>query len=59
VAPTRLKLKGLKDGQYAVEWWETWKGSPARTERLNARGGVLELRLPELTADTAAKIRKG
>jgi hypothetical protein len=55
---SRIALDGFADGAYTVEWWETWKGKPARTEKATARAGKLTLTLPELKTDLAAKIRK-
>ncbi|MDH7571901.1 MAG: hypothetical protein QHJ73_20160, partial [Armatimonadota bacterium] len=58
VPPSRVVLEGFADGAYQVEWWETWLGKPARTQRVTAAGGRLELRLEALQTDTAAKIRR-
>ncbi|MBU0606278.1 MAG: DUF5060 domain-containing protein [Armatimonadetes bacterium] len=51
-------LTGLPDGQYAMETWETWKGTLTKTDTMTVRQGKLELRLPELKTDVALKIRK-
>ena len=48
----------MPDGLYDVEWWETWKGEVLRTERAEARGGLLRLEVPLLESDLAVKIRK-
>ena len=53
----RLAVEGLPDGPYDVEWWETWKGEPVRTDRIEARDGRLPLTIPALKTDTALKIR--
>ncbi len=49
---------GLPDGVYEVEWWETWKGSPLRSQRIETRDGQLGLELPGLKTDAALKIRR-
>lgn len=57
VDPSLVALRGLSDGAYQVQWWETWNGSPQRTETLTVQSGTLVLALPELVTDVACKIR--
>jgi hypothetical protein len=57
VPPSRITLDGFADGAYTVEWWETWKGRPVRTEKVTASGGKLVLQPGEIKSDVAAKIR--
>jgi len=52
-----LSIPGLADGRCRLEWWETWKGTPGRTEQAEVRGGRLTLAVPPLETDTAVKIR--
>lgn len=54
----RLDLQGLADGRYTVEWWETWRGAPERTETVEVAGGTWTVRLPELRTDVALKLRR-
>jgi len=49
-------LDGFADGEYAVAWWETWKGNPLRRETVRAEGGRLTLRPGTVATDLAAKI---
>ena len=49
-------LGGFADGDYAVEWWETWKGSPLRRETVRAAGGKLALAPGPVATDVAARI---
>ncbi len=49
-------LDGFADGDYAVEWWETWKGAPQRRETVRAAGGKLTLNPGSVATDLAAKI---
>ena len=49
-------LDGFADGEYAVEWWETWKGTPQRRETVRAKGGKLTLSPGPIATDVAAKI---
>jgi hypothetical protein len=58
VDPFTVTLKGLPKGTYRIEWWETWRGSVARTETVQSDGEALVLRLPALETDIAAKIRR-
>ncbi len=58
VLPSRITLEGFADGTYTVEWWETWKGKVARTEKVKAAAGKLTLQPGAITTDVAAKIRK-
>ena len=48
----RVAVEGLPDGQYEVEWWETWKGAVVRTERVEIRDGLLPLTTASLKTDT-------
>ena len=57
VPPSRIMLDGFADGAYTVEWWETWKGRPVRTEKVTAHAGKLTLLPGEIKSDVAAKIR--
>ena len=50
-------LEGFTDGEYEVEWWETWKGAVKRRERVHAKGGKLLLSPVSIATDIAAKIR--
>jgi len=59
VPPSRVPLLGFSDGDYEVEWWETWKGAPVRRERITAQDGTLLLQPGEVATDVAAKIRRG
>ena len=52
-----VSLRGFPDGRYEVQWWDTWRGRPARTETAQARGGTLRLRVEKLRRDVAVKIR--
>ena len=51
-----LAAEGLRDGPYRVEWWETWKGSPQRTEEIRVKDGRLPLKVPALKTDVAVKV---
>jgi len=54
----RCTLQGLPDGDYTVQWWETWKGRVTRTTPARVAGGQLTLEIPELATDVALKLRR-
>ncbi len=56
VAQFTLNVTGLPDGDYRLEWWETWKGTVERAEPAEVRGGRLTVMVPELETDLAVKI---
>ena len=51
-----VTIDGLKDGEYKVEWWDTWKGAVTSTQTLEARQGALSVPVTNLMRDAAAKI---
>jgi hypothetical protein len=53
-----VDLAGMKDGEYAVEIWETWREQPPRLETARAESGHLLVTLPPITRDLALKIRR-
>ncbi len=57
VDASTIGLRGLPDGDYRVEWWDTWKGSVQRTEEATVSDGELTLALPRLETDLAMKLR--
>jgi hypothetical protein len=57
VPAATLAVRGLANGSYDVEWWETWKGSVTKTETLTVENGALQLQLPPIPTDIALKLR--
>lgn len=57
VDPSEITVRGLKDGAWKAQWWETWKGTVEREETVQVRGGAATLKLPALTTDVAVKLR--
>ena len=51
-------LRGLSDGRYAVEWYDTATGTCARRQRASCREGKLPLSPAPILADVACKIRR-
>jgi hypothetical protein len=52
-----LEAQGLRDGNYQIQWWETWKGALLRQEEARVRDGKLRLELPGLKTDVAIKAK--
>lgn len=51
-------LLSLKDGDYAVQWFDTREGKIVKAEKVVCRGGKLPLKVEALLRDIALKIRK-
>ena len=51
-----LKARGLPDGVYRLEWWDTWAANAASEAEAKSVGGVLTLAIPEVTRDVACAI---
>ncbi len=47
----------LTDGEYTVEWWDTYKGDVARRNTLNVKDGKAHLEIPELATDIACTLK--
>ncbi len=50
-------LPRMREGTYAIEWWNTVEGRCVKREQLRARGGILTVRVPDLENDIACKIK--
>lgn len=60
-APLRgvqTSLRGLKDGRWRVQWWDTRAGRPLAETQAVCRQGVLPLRVPDFTRDIAARLER-
>lgn len=53
-----LRVTGLAEGKYRVEFWNTYSGKVTRTDEAACRGGKLRVPLPTVQADLALKIKK-
>ncbi|MBM3476723.1 MAG: DUF5060 domain-containing protein [Armatimonadetes bacterium] len=56
VPGTSVELRGLRDGEYRIELWDTNAGTHADFGAVMCKGGVLSLRLPEVATDVAVKV---
>ncbi|MGB3057381.1 MAG: DUF5060 domain-containing protein [Candidatus Omnitrophota bacterium] len=48
----------LKDGQYLIEQWDTFKGKVISTEKTRSEKGVLHIELPDFSRDIALRIKE-
>ena len=53
-----FKIFDIDDGEYRIEWWDTYKGTVIHTVPASSIGGVMEVDIPEFTRDIACKIKK-
>ena len=53
----KVTLKGFLDGDYIVEYWDTYKGEIIKKEIIQSNNGRFVLMLPSFTKDIACKIK--
>lgn len=54
-----LSIGGMKAGAYAVQWWDTQKGLPFRTETVRTEpSGALRLKTPPVARDVAVHVKR-
>jgi len=58
VTDAAIEIRGLRDGTYRVEWWDTYQGKTIDTEQVSCTDGRLNIPIPSFTRDIACKIRK-
>ena len=52
-----VRLPGLPDGSYQIEFWDTWQGRATATVRARCENGVLPVSFPAFQVDAAVRIR--
>lgn len=52
----RLRMPGLPEGSYAIDWWDTWEGRWVRQETVQVTGAQTELSIPGFGRDLALRI---
>lgn len=57
VANAVITLPGLPDGNYDVEFWDTYAGKPVAKSALASQQGSLAIALPAIQGDLALKVR--
>ncbi|UCH35262.1 MAG: DUF5060 domain-containing protein [Armatimonadota bacterium] len=58
LAPVCITIADLTDGEYTVEWWDTYSGAPVSTDEVNAEGGKLTIMTSEIPRDAACKVAR-
>jgi hypothetical protein len=51
-------VRGMKDGRYTLQWWDTRKGVPLSQRTVEVKRGELTLVCPDIMSDIAAILRK-
>jgi len=54
-----FKVKGVENGAYHIEWWDTFEGKVLLSQNINAKDNVMNISVPDFSKDLACKIRKG
>ncbi len=49
-------LSGFQEGEYTVEWWDTYNGEITRSDTVTASEGRLLVKIKDLERDVALKI---
>lgn len=57
IIPVLLEVRGMQDGKYRVEWWDTYQPNSVESAEAVSTNGVLQLETPEITRDIACKVR--
>ena len=58
LAAVKVSMKGLDDGDYTVEWWDTLKGDNLHSAAVPVENGTLRLAVPDFRVDVAGRVRK-
>ncbi|MFH1716639.1 MAG: hypothetical protein ABIF19_04760 [Planctomycetota bacterium] len=53
-----IEIQDLEDGNYSIEWWDTYEGRSIRTEKVSCTQGRLHAIIPPFSRDIACKIRR-
>jgi hypothetical protein len=57
VPPSKIAFSGLRDGEYAVEWWDTGTGVATETKPASCTNGTITIVTPAVRTDVACKVR--
>ncbi|MFC1570738.1 DUF5060 domain-containing protein [Candidatus Omnitrophota bacterium] len=53
-----FEVPGTGDESYEIEWWDTYKGTVQKREKIKAKGNKLHVNVPDFERDIACKISK-
>jgi len=56
IAPCQFTLSGVPEGQYEVEWWDTYTGKVTDRQQATAQQGMLTVVAGKLLNDVACKV---
>ncbi|MCH5373543.1 MAG: hypothetical protein JJ992_06170, partial [Planctomycetes bacterium] len=56
IPPTRVILGDMPDGEYEIEWWDTYTGQVTGRDNAHIEGGRLVLMVEQLTKDVACRV---
>ncbi len=56
VPAAKLDLIGVPDGDYELQWWDTYKGEITDTASVSVRDGRLNVEVPEVERDVALRL---
>ncbi|MCK9554628.1 DUF5060 domain-containing protein [bacterium] len=55
---TVFNLRGMEDGFYCIEWWDTYKGGWFKKGKVKSRNGLMKIEVPDFSADLACRVFK-
>jgi len=58
---TKIQIEKPGSGKFEVEWYNTWTGQIIKTENVNSKNGMLEIKVPKMkiaNPDVAFKLTK-
>jgi len=58
VTGAELTVRGAREGEWRVEWLDTWTGAIVKRTRARAKDGALTLLVPPVRRDVAARMRR-
>lgn len=58
ISGASFKILDVKNGNYDIEWWDTFKGRIILRNSIAAANGEMVVNIPHFTKDIACKIRK-
>jgi hypothetical protein len=56
VTDAAIEIRGLRDGKFQLEWWDTYEGRTIRIEQVTCANGRLQIPIPSFSRDIACKI---
>ncbi len=57
IADAGIEIRGLRPGDYHLEWWDTHQGKIVRTEEVSCTQDPLQIQVPSFSGDIACKVR--